>query len=254
MSAKKVQVKQQAGNKGFFIALAAIAVAGAGYMGWKSQQPRVVAPLVLPTVADSALAAQAHGYTLGDASAKVELSEFADFECPACARFYDITEPDIKKNLVATGLVRYTFYDFPLLNAHQNTVVASMAAACSDDQSKFWEMHDQLFANQNAWSGISTGNPRGVITAYAQRIGLDIGKWNACMDASTHADRIKANYAKGLMQQVTGTPSFYVNGVRVDSRNGVATYDEIKAAVDAALAAAAPTAAPAATTPAKPRD
>ena len=249
MSAKKVQIKQSS-NKGFIIALAVIALAGAAFIIWKTQQPRAVAPLVLPTVADSALAAQAHGYTIGSPVAKVEITEYADFECPACGRFYDITEPDIKKNLVETGMVRYTFYDFPLLNVHQNTVVASMAAACADDQQKFWEMHDQLFANQDTWSGLNTSNPRGVITAYAQRIGLDIGKWNACMDASTHAERIKANYAKGLTMQVSGTPSFYVNGVRVEGR-GVATYDEIKAAVDAALAPTLPV--PAANpTPAKP--
>ena len=239
MSAK-VRSKQSS-NKGFMIALGAIVVAGGGFIYWKTQQAPAAEVLVLPTVADSATAAKAHGYTMGSATAPVEIVEFADFECPACGNFFTITEPDIRKNLVETGLVRYTFYDFPLLNSHQNTVPASMSAACADDQGKFWQMHDELFTNQNEWNGIATSNPRGVITAYAQRIGLDIAKWNACMDAQSHSERIKANYALGMVKQVGSTPTFFVNGNKMV---GGVPYDELKAAVDSAAAKVAPAAAP----------
>lgn len=244
------QVRKQSGNKGFMVALGAIVLAGGGFIAYKATRPAPAEPLVLPSMADSTLAAKARGYTIGSPTAPVEVMEFADFECPACGNYFTITEPDVRKNLVAAGKVRYTFYDFPLLNAHQNTVPASMSAACADDQGKFWEMHDELFTNQNEWNGIATGNPRGVITAYAQRIGLDITKWNACMDAQTHGERIKANYALGLTKQVSSTPTFFVNGTKMI---GAPPYDELKAAVDSAAAkvAAAPAGPAPAPVPAK---
>ncbi len=241
MSAKVRSNKS--GNTGFVVALVAIVAAGGGFIWWKTQQKPAAVALVLPTVADSALSKQAHGYTIGSPTAPVEIIEFADYECPACGNYFTITEPDVRKNLVDQGLVRYTFYDFPLLNVHQNTLVASMAASCASDQDKFWQMHDALFTNQFEWSGVSTSNPRGVITTYAQQAGLDIGKWNTCMDANAHADRIKANYSLGLTMQVGSTPTFYVNGVMLAKHD----YDSVKAAVDSArakLPAVAPKPAP----------
>ena len=231
------QVRKKSSNSGFVVALVAIAAAGGGFMYWKTTQKPAAEAIVLPTTGDSTMAKGARGYTIGSESAKVELVEFGDFECPACGNYATITEPDVRKNLVATGVIRYTFYDFPLVNAHLNTIPAAMSAACADDQGKFWEMHDALFANQFEWNGQATSNPRGVITAYAQKIGLDLTKWNACMDASAHADRIKANYALGMTKQVGSTPTFFVNGAKLDVNQ---TYDNIKAAVDAAIAPTLP--------------
>jgi protein-disulfide isomerase len=227
------QVRKKSGNNMFIFALLGVAVAGGAFIWWKKQQAPAQEPLVLPNVADSTMSAKAHGYTIGSPAAKVEIMEFADFECPACGNYFTITEPDVRKNLVATGIVRYTFYDFPLVNAHQNTIPAAMSAACADDQGKFWEMHDALFNGQIEWNGQATGNPRGVISTYAQKLGLDMTKWNACMDASAHADRIKANYSLGMVKQVGSTPTFFVNGNKMA---GAPAYDELKAAVDAALA------------------
>jgi protein-disulfide isomerase len=232
------QVRKKSNNTGFVIALVGIVAAGGGFIVWKSQQKPAAEPVILPSVADSALAAKARGYTIGSADAKVEIAEFADFECPACGNFATITEPDVRKNLVAAGIIRYTFYDFPLVNAHLNTIPAAMSAACADDQGKFWEMHDQLFAGQIDWNGQATRNPRSVMKGYAEKIGLDVSKWTTCMDANTHLDRIKANYALGVTQQVGSTPTFFVNGVKQPP--GAANYDELKAAVDAALAPTLP--------------
>ncbi len=234
-----VKVKPKSNNTGFIAALAAVVVAGGGFMFWKSQQKPAEAEFVLPSTADAALAAKARGYTLGSQTAPVELIEFADFECPACGNFAALTEPQIRKELVDKGVVKYTFYDYPLVNAHPNTITASMSAACADDQGKFWALHDAIFENQFEWSAQSTQNPRGVISTYAQRLGIDMPKWNACMDAGTHRERIQANYALGLVKQVRSTPTFLVNGTIVDTRSN--SYDELKAAVDAAAAAAAPT-------------
>ena len=234
MSAK---VRKTSNSSGFIVALVAIVLAGGGFIWWKTQQPPPTAPMVMPTVADALLAGKAQGYTVGSADAKVEIIEFADFECPACGNFANVTEPDVRRNLIETGKVRYTFYDFPLLNAHQNTIPASMSAACADDQGKFWEMHDALFMGQIEWNGIATSNPRKVISGYAEKLGLEMAKWNACMDANTHSERIRANYALGMTKQVASTPTFFING---QAYPGALPYDDIKKAVDAALAASVP--------------
>lgn len=236
MSAKVSSKKSN--NSGFVIALVGILIAGGGFIWWKTQQPPPAPAVVMPTVTDSLLASKAQGYTLGSPDAKVEIVEFADFECPGCGNFAVVTEPDVRKNLVATGQVRYTFYDFPLLNAHLNTVAASMSAACANDQGKFWEMHDAIFMGQIEWNGIATTNPRKILTGYAEKLGIDMAKWNACMDANTHAERIRANYALGLTKQVGGTPTFFIDGRLLQMRSN--SYDEIKAAVDAANAAHLP--------------
>ncbi|HYW51643.1 MAG TPA: thioredoxin domain-containing protein [Gemmatimonadaceae bacterium] len=249
MSAKVSSKNSKSSNTGFLVALGVIVAAGGGFIWWKTQQPAPQAAIVLPGVGDSTLAGKARGYTMGSATAPVEIIEFADFECPACGNFAQITEPDVRKNLVATGKVRYTFYDFPLTNIHQNTIPAAMAAACADDQGKFWEMHDVIFEGQIEWNGIATNNPRKVLAGYAERLKLDLPKWNACMDAGTHAERIRANYALGLTKQVPSTPTFFING---QPMLGAANYDDIVKAVDAANAAREPIPTAVPDAPAKP--
>lgn len=232
------QVRKQSGNGGFIAALVAIVLAGGGFIWWKTQQKAEVAgPVVMPTAVDSVTALKAKGYSMGALDAKIEIVEFADFECPACGSYASITEPDVRKNLVETGKVRYTYYDFPLTNAHQNTLTASMAAACAADEGKFWEMHDMLFQGQYDWNGQATKTPRDVIAKYAQTIGLDMKKWNTCMDTNAHMDRIKANYALGMTYKVGSTPTFLINGSKLE---GAANYDDINAAVNAAMAANLP--------------
>ena len=231
------QVRKQSGNGGFIAALILIVASGGGFIWWKKMQPAETGPVVMPTSVDSVQALKAKGYSMGSLQAQVEIIEFADFECPACGTFATVTEPDVRKHLVETGIARYTFYDFPLTNIHKNVVPAHMAAACAADQGKFWEMHDKLFEGQFDWNGQATENPRSVISKYAEAIGLDMAKWNTCMDTNAHMDRIKANYALGMTYRVGSTPTFLINGSQLQ---GAPIYDDLKAAVDAALAAKAP--------------
>ena len=92
---------------------------------------------------------------MGSATAPLEVTEFGDFECPQCGRFATLTEPDVRTRLVNTGTIRWRYIDFPL-EMHRNTWNASIAAACADEQGKFWEMHDAIFAAQDRWDGEAT--------------------------------------------------------------------------------------------------
>jgi protein-disulfide isomerase len=166
------------------------------------------------------------GYTLGAASAPIEITEYSDFECPFCASFATVQMPVIREQLIATGKVRWRFRDFPL-PSHAYSRSAALAAQCAGEQGKFWEMHDQLFVNHQ-WA--QTGkNPSGLFRDFAKAIGLDLANYDACMDSQRYAGRIQASVAEGAALAVKGTPSFFVNGRPFVGR---ATSDDFKALVD----------------------
>ena len=199
---------------------------------------------------DYAKAGPPKPYVMGDSTAPVVIEEFADFECPVCGSYATVTEPDVRKNIINTGLAYYKYYDFPL-PMHHNTQSASNAAACADEQGKFWAMHDQLFAGQDAW-GLNpdgatqvTDNPKTVFMGYAKNVGLNTTQFEQCYDTKKDQARVNANAAEGFRRNVNQTPTFFINGKMFA---GSLPYDAIKKAVDEATAeAAAKKSAPAST-------
>jgi protein-disulfide isomerase len=234
---------------GFYYVLAIIAVVGASILGYTLLR-KPAGAVGTEIKIDPATAGPARGYTLGKADAPVEIIEFADFECPGCGQFATVTEPDVRKRLIEPGLAKITFYDYPLPQ-HKNSQAAHNAAACADDQGKFWEMHDRIFASQDQWNTEATDNPKPFFEKYASDIGLNTSVWESCFDSRKHQGRIVANQAEGDRRQVHSTPTFIIG---TKSYPGALPYDALKAIVDsAAQKAAAPAAAapaPATQTPA----
>ena len=215
---------------GFYYALGLVALIGASILGYTLMRKPDAAGVGKEIVYDPATSGPAKGYTLGKADAPVQIIEFADFECPGCAHFATVTEPDVRKRLVESGLASFTFYDFPLTQ-HKNSKPAHNAAACADDQNKFWEMHDRIFAEQNQWNTQSTDNPKPFFEKYASDIGLDMKAWEACYDSRKHEGRILANINDGEKRQVGSTPTFIVGN---KAYPGALPYDVLKAIVDSA--------------------
>jgi protein-disulfide isomerase len=213
-------------GRGFWVALGIVALLGITGLSWMASRPKVDVRRLDPTLPPM----KAEGYLLGSPSAPVEVIEFGDFECPSCGQFATITEPDVRARLVNTGQVRMRFMDFPL-PMHKNTWDASLAAACANDQGKFWEMHDALFANQDRWNGEATSRPRGPIGDLAKSIGLDMTKYGACMDADAHRAKIQSHLAEAEKRQIASTPTFVFNGTAVP---GALPYDKFKQYVDEA--------------------
>jgi len=227
----------------FFVLLGLVALVGVIALGTlvaRSRANRVV------TRDPSLPAVKAEGYVMGSPSAPVEIVEFADFECPGCAQFATLTEPDVRTRLIQTGQARFRFIDLPL-DIHRNTLTAHLAAACANDQGKFWPMHDAIFSVQDRWNTQATSDPRDVIDGLAKQVGLDMGAYESCMDSRKHLARIQANAAEAARQNIPSTPTFIIGGKQV---NGAIGWDEFKKAVDDAAAAASPakTAPPAAGT------
>lgn len=239
------QVQPTKSRAPFLLLIIAIVVAGAGGIYYKvaldKQAPIVMAPgTALP---------KAEGYLRGKPDAPVTIIEFADFECPGCGQFANVTEPDVRTRIVDAGLANIRFYDFPLTQIHANTMSASLAAACAADQGKFWELHDVLFRNQGEWNTQATANPRKVIANYLKPLGIDEDAWNKCFDSQKDVARIEAHRAAGMERNVPSTPTFIIGDVMYSSSM---TYDKIKHIVDSLNAAKAPAgAAPAAAAPVK---
>lgn len=220
-------------QKGFYTMLGLVAAVAGVLLVYQFTKPAADAAVKLdPSVPLPA----ATGYTMGKPDAPVRVIEFADFECPACAQFFTLTEPDVRTRLVETGQVSYTFMDFPL-SMHRNTWPASHAAACANEQGRFWEMHDALFNTQDQWNGLATSRPGGKFKELAGQIGLDVGKWEDCYDAQKYLANIKSHEAEAMRQGASQTPTFIIGSRRVP---GSISYDKFKAYVDTALAEAKP--------------
>jgi protein-disulfide isomerase len=217
-------------GRGFWIALGVLALLGIAGLSFMASRPKTQVSRIDPNLPPM----KAEGYLLGSPSAPVEVIEFADFECPACGQYATITEPDVRTRLVNTGQVRVRYIDYPL-PMHKNTWDASLAAACANDQGKFWEMHDALFANQDRWNGEATSRPRGPIAELAKSVGLDMTKYGACMDADTHRAKIQSHLAEAEKRNIGQTPTFVFNGTVVPS---ALPYDAFKKYVDDAARSA----------------
>ena len=218
--------------KGFYLVLGAIALIGGSLLGYSLMHKNDGA-VGTPVTVDPATLGPSQGYTIGNANAPVKIIEFADFECPGCAQFATVTEPDVRKLIVDAGLASFTFYDFPLPQ-HKNSKRASLSAACANDQGKFWEMHDRIFARQDQWNTQAADNPKPFFQQYAKDIGLNESVWEACYDSNKHDARILANLADGEKRKVSSTPTFIVGDKMYP---GALPYDVLKAIVDSATRA-----------------
>ena len=214
----------------FYALLGAIGLLGVGALGYAAMRKDDPNAGGSRTV-DPALAAQAVGHLLGRPDAPVKIIEFSDFECPYCAQFATVTGPDVKKRLIETGEASFRYYDYPLAQ-HKNTMAASHAAACAEEQGKFWEMHDRIFAGQMDWNTQATSNPKRIFAGYARELGLDVPRWETCVNEERYLKKIQANKAEGDRRQINGTPTFFVN----DRQFAGIDYDRLKALVDSAKA------------------
>jgi protein-disulfide isomerase len=138
----------------------------------------------------------------GAREAPVILVEFSDFHCPFCKRAQATLKRVLDKY---PGKVRHVFRDFPMDSLHPDARRAAEAARCAQDQGKFWEFHDVLFANAPS---SSTADLR----RYAERVGLDVTTFEGCLSAGGHRATVQRDVDEGERLGVSGTPAFFING------------------------------------------
>lgn len=187
-----------------------------GIYGVIVQSGRSTGSLIAPVTVDDRMR--------GNDDAIVTIVEYSDFQCPACKYFYSIMS---RLEEEKGGTVRVVFRHFPLPQ-HVRARLAALAAEAAGAQGKFWEMHDLLFERQDEWS--SDGYEETMV-GYAGMIGLDVDVFIADMQRPELAIKIDRDIATGIRQNITGTPTFYLNGSQIQFRS----YEELKQLVESKL-------------------
>ncbi len=197
---------------------------------------------------------------LGLQDAPVTIIEFSDYQCPYCQRFWAQTLPQIKREYIDTGKVKFVYRDFPILGlGHAYAQKAAEAAECAGDQGKFWEFHDLLFENQNKLTSLQkqvdsqTIEGRTIVTIknmkgtlyfditdnieemkqFAQELGMNTTAFNSCLDSGMYTEEVEKDLQDGIDAGVTGTPAFFINGIPV---SGAQSFDSFKQIIDSELA------------------
>jgi predicted DsbA family dithiol-disulfide isomerase len=162
--------------------------------------------------------------SLGAANALVTLVEFSDFQCPFCARVV----PTLKQVHDTFGNdVRIVLRQFPIPQIHPDAVKAAEASLCAHEQSKFWAMHDAMFAQQNQLAVTD-------LKQLAGRTGLNQHRFDACLDSGRFAEQVQNDMREGQLAGVTGTPALFLNGRPLEA--GALPFDVLEQAIRAELA------------------
>ena len=198
----------------FSIVLVILLAGGIGYLA--SQTKTDVAPggLVTDIVLDDHIG--------GSATAPVTLVEYSDFQCPACGAYYPMLE-QLRKD--AGDNLRFVYRHFPLRGTHKNADMAAYASEAASLQGKFWEMHAMIFEHQADWS--DSNDAKGIFTEYAKTLGLDMEKFAADLFADSTKTRVERDVASGLKAGVNATPSFYLNGKRIQNPRSLAEFKTV---------------------------
>jgi protein-disulfide isomerase len=168
------------------------------------------------------------GNYLGPKDSKVTVVEFGDYQCPACAKYHPVLKNEILPQY--DGKIKFVFLNYPL-PIHKNGQAASQAAEAAGLQGKFWQMHDLLYEKQAEWE--KEKDPTKKFEEYAKQIGIDINQYQQDYASQKVADIINNQAALGDAFNIPGTPTFFVNGVQVNNKNG---SDDLKQAIEKALA------------------
>lgn len=154
-------------------------------------------------------------HTLGNAKSKVVLIEYGDYQCPGCASAYEPLKTVSEKY---KDDMAFVFRNFPLVSAHPNARAAAAAAEAAGLMGKYWEMHNLLYPNQDAWVNSTTAERNSVFEGFAGQIGLDVKQFATTLREKSEVinQKISFDQALGNKVGVTGTPSLYLNGKVVD--------------------------------------
>ena len=188
-------------------------------------------------VSETATSIGDHVY--GDKSSKVVLIEYGDFQCPGCGGAF----PQLKAlKETYKDKIAFIFRNFPLTAIHPNALAAATAAEAAGLQGKFWQMHDKLYENQDAWSNVDASKRTDTFAGYAESIGLDVEKFRSDLSDAKITAKISRDRALGNKLGVNSTPTLYLGSEKLTDEEVSdliqGTGEKLKAKIDAKLKAA----------------
>jgi len=140
---------------------------------------------------------------LGSKDAPVTIVQFTDYQCQFCQQFHQQTFQDLKKHYIDSGKVRFYSLDLPLVDIHQNALLAAQAGRCAQDQGQFWAMHDQMQANPEQLEMAK-------LVDYAQESSIDVAAFRRCIESGKYKDDVQKGARDATTNGVRGTPAFVI--------------------------------------------
>lgn len=212
---------------GGFIVIVILAVAAAAYFSGSSINNNGFVATTVPPIT-------AADHITGDASSKVSVIEYGDFECPACGEWEPLME-QLRQQYGNT--VEFVFRNFPLYQIHPFAMIGAQAAEAAADQGQYWQMHDLLYKEQTQWTADTTLTPADVVSqffnGYAQQLGLNVAEFDVDINSSTTIARVQRDLDTGNAAQINHTPTFFVNLQQIPNPTGLAQFQQV---IEAALA------------------
>ncbi|HEY6808737.1 MAG TPA: thioredoxin domain-containing protein [Gemmatimonadales bacterium] len=169
--------------------------------------------LLAPALVAATLPAQTRGANArarGRADAPVTVYEMSDFQCPFCRQFTLDALPEIERDFIRTGKVRWVFVAYPLLRIHKNAEAAAEFALCAARQNRFWEVHDLLFRHQPDWADLD--GPERVFLRLADSARLNRAALTTCVNAHATRGEVASELRMSQRAGATATPSFWIEG------------------------------------------
>ena len=163
-----------------------------------------------------------YSVSCGPSDASVTIIEFSDYQCPYCSRAESVVKQVLERY---PDQVRFVYRHLPLESIHPQARAAAEAAVCAEDQGRFWEYHELLFANQQAISAAK-------LSELAEQVGLDEEAFASCTADDSTRQRVQRDISDAGAAGASGTPAFFVNGIPL---SGVQPLEEFVELIDSEL-------------------
>lgn len=205
---------------GFGALLAVLAIVGLIAFSSNNSSNSSPSAITMPKITEK-------DYTQGPKNAKATLTEYSDFQCPACKAYYPVVK-QIQKDYDGKLLFVYRF--FPLPSVHKNAYASAQAGYAAGLQGKFWEMHDKLFETQDSWAQLP--DPTATFTSFAKDVGLNVDQFSKDQSSDAAKKFVTDSYNADIALGLSGTPTFFLNGKLIANPN---SYADFKKQIDNAL-------------------
>lgn len=220
-------------DKKGWIFFAVIVVALFGLLIFRSQKDKVSLDGVDPFQIQQASSdnGEIADHVLNPNKNSLTLIEYGDFQCPGCQSMYP-TVSEVTEKYASS--VQYVFRSYPL-SYHKNAKASSAAAESAGLQDRYWDMFDLIYTTPSEWEDAGPTERTDVFLRYAKQLGIDVDKFKADMDSERVKKKISFDTSLARKSNVEATPTFFLDGKKLDTAN-LRTVDDFSKIIDEALA------------------
>lgn len=203
-------------NKRFTIILAGLIILFGGLLIFNKKEANA------PKNGEAKTEARPTNHKIGKGTANVTLTEYGDFQCPACFQYYPIVQ-QIKAQY--GDQITFQFRHFPLTQTHNYALLSARAAEAAGMQGKFFEMHDLLYQNQQTWSASS--DPTKIFDQFAKQLGLNVNQFKEDLQSEQVNDIVQADLAEATKRDYSSTPTFEINGKKIENPRNLESFQKV---------------------------